>query len=112
MSKLKPTPSPVSEAMILICEKCGKSFASDSNESPSRAVQQDLKAKIKDLGKKGQWRAVVTSCMDICPKDEIAIGISWSESLGGQDEFFTVNSANPEVVTPLVIDKLMNTSEI
>lgn len=81
---------PVSEAIIMVCEKCGKKLASDPENNPSRALQTSLKEAIKSEFGKGKFRAVITSCMDICPKDEIAIAISRSEANGGRDEFFTV----------------------
>jgi len=81
---------PVSEAIIMVCEKCGKKLSSDPETNPSRLLQSSLKDAIKAEYGKGKFRAVITSCMDICPKDEIAIAISRSNANGGEDEFFTV----------------------
>jgi hypothetical protein len=103
--KLNPVVPPVSEALILICEKCGKKLARDSEENPSRALQSELKGKIKALDGKGKLRAVVTSCMDICPEGEIAIGISPSESRGGKDRFFTVKEGDPEKMANTILEQ-------
>jgi predicted metal-binding protein len=86
---MNDVPSPVSEALILVCEKCGKKLVSGDEENPARTLQTSLKEKIKEEHGKGKFRAVITSCMDICPKDEIAIGIL-RPSHSEKDEFFTV----------------------
>lgn len=72
---MQPATSPVSEALIFICEKCGKKLAS-GDENPARELQQAIKSEIKNIDGKGRWRASVTSCMDLCPKGEVAICIS------------------------------------
>jgi predicted metal-binding protein len=93
---MNDVPSPVSEALILVCEKCGKKLVSGDEENPSRTLQTSLKEKIKEEHGKGKFRAVITSCMDICPKDEIAVAIvrpsksSNDSATESKDEFFTV----------------------
>lgn len=74
--KIEKTEPPVTEAMIFICEKCGKKIASDAANNPAREIVDTLKAEIKANGHKGKLRAVLTSCMDICPENEIAMAIS------------------------------------
>jgi predicted metal-binding protein len=86
---MKTVPAPVSEALILICEKCGKKLVGEQDVNPSRDLQQSLKARIQSEGYKGRVRALVTSCMDVCPSGEIAIGISRA---GGGDEFLTLEA--------------------
>ena len=63
--KIDSVDSPVTDSMIFICEKCG-----------GKDLQQYMKSKIKDDGKKGVVRAVISGCMDICPKNAIAICVS------------------------------------
>ncbi len=92
--KVNDAEAPVSQALILICEKCGKKVATDFEHNPSRDLQAALKEEIKARGDKGVIRAVVTSCMDICPKDEIAIAISRSQQAGGQDRFYTIQGGD------------------
>jgi predicted metal-binding protein len=85
--RMNDIPSPVSEALILVCEKCGKKLVSGDAENPSKTLQMSMKEKIKEDHGKGVYRAVITSCMDICPKDEIAIAILRQN---GSNEFMTV----------------------
>ena len=80
---------PVNQALILICEKCGKKLAPDSENNLSQTLGLELKAKIKAAGGKGKIRAVVTGCLDVCPDGAIAIGISRANAFG--DEFYTFN---------------------
>lgn len=87
--KLTSVPSPVSQALILICEKCGKKLAPNDEENPSKTIQLALKEHIKSAGKKGVLRAVVSSCMDICPKGEIAVGIINVSPTNRGERFFT-----------------------
>lgn len=91
--KINDAEAPVSQALILICEKCGKKLASDSEQNPSRDLQAALKEEIKATGAKGVLRAVVTSCMDICPNGEITVAISRA---GSGDRFYTVEGGSVE----------------
>ncbi len=85
---MKTVPSPVSDALLLICEKCGKKLVGDTDANPARELQQALKERIKQTGLKGQVRAVVSSCMDVCPKGEIAVGVAYAGARNS--EFLTL----------------------
>jgi predicted metal-binding protein len=102
-TKLTPHVSPVSEALILICEKCGKKLVADSEPNPARELQLLLKEKIKTQGKKGQLRAVITSCMDLCPPGEIAICISVT---AGKNRYFTLEGGDSEAASRLLFEQL------
>jgi predicted metal-binding protein len=104
MPKITSVKPPVSEALILICEKCGKKL-SNSEDNPSRELQSALKEKIKSDGNKGVIRSVLTSCMDVCPKDEIAIAITTSD--GGKDRYFTLKSDHPEDEAQTLLNLLL-----
>jgi len=65
---------PVSQAMVFICEKCGKR-AKGSDKNPSHRLASKFKRLVKDEFGKGSVRIALTSCMDICPDDQIAISI-------------------------------------
>jgi predicted metal-binding protein len=65
---------PVSQAMVFICEKCGKR-AKGSDKNPSHRLASKFKRLAKDEFGKGSVRIALTSCMDICPDDQIAISI-------------------------------------
>lgn len=66
---ITPTEAPAEKGVVMICERCGgHSFAKD--------LKSELKHLAKDeLGKKA-LRVVFTSCMSICPKEGIAIGLA------------------------------------
>ena len=81
--------APVTEALIFICEKCGKKIASADRENPSRDLQQDLKAMIGETGNKGRIRAALTSCIDVCPKNAIAVAIV-DASRSRDDQYLTL----------------------
>jgi predicted metal-binding protein len=85
---LTPAIAPVSNALILICEKCGAKLVGEGTENPSRLLQKALKEKIRADERKGEIRAVVSSCMDICPESKIAIGIARSGN--ALTEYFTL----------------------
>jgi hypothetical protein len=64
----------VNQAMVFICEKCGKR-AKGSDKNPSHRLASKFKRLTKDEFGKGSVRIALTSCMDICPDDQIAISI-------------------------------------
>lgn len=100
-TQLTPVRSPVSQALILVCEKCGRKLAGEGEENPAKALQLSLKERIKADGKKGVLRAVVTSCLDVCPKGEVTVGIVRE----GSREFFTLRG-NVEHAAETVLDRL------
>jgi predicted metal-binding protein len=67
-----PSSPPVSQALVFICEKCGKR-AGDKHDSHRLASK--LKRHIKGEFSKGDIRIVLTSCMDLCPGDRIAVSL-------------------------------------
>jgi hypothetical protein len=82
--------APVDTALILICEKCGKNLGKHF----ARDVQRELKKAIRGGEEKQNFRAVLTGCMDLCPSDEITIGISRTM---GQNQFFTASGDAEEI---------------
>jgi predicted metal-binding protein len=101
--ELTPAESPVTEALILICEKCGKKLAAEGEENPSQQLKAVLKEKIRSVDKKGQWRAVVSSCMDVCPKDEITIAIAWADGQRGGNQFLTLRGKNADHASEAIL---------
>jgi predicted metal-binding protein len=87
---------PVSNALVLVCEKCGKRLESDSDKNPSR----QLVSRLKKLGKKrfgkGEIRAVATSCMDVCPDDQVCVALITFRGASSNTRFFTVDVDDPE----------------
>lgn len=88
---MKSAPSPVSRALILICEKCGKKISGDSagDTNVARLLQQSLKATIAESGNKGVARALITTCLNVCPKDAVAVGLVATS--GAAPRFFEVD---------------------
>jgi predicted metal-binding protein len=63
---------PVEDAMVFICEKCGKR-ADDGDKHASHKLASKFKRRVKREFGKGRVRIVLTSCMDACPDNRIAI---------------------------------------
>jgi predicted metal-binding protein len=67
-------PAPVGRAMVFICEKCSKRIGGDAKHASYK-----LASKLKRLAKhefgKGEVRIALTSCMDACPEERIAIAL-------------------------------------
>jgi predicted metal-binding protein len=82
---------PVSRALVLVCEKCGKRLKRDDDENPSRELVSRLKKKSKKLFDKGEVRALATSCMDICPDDQVSVAITTFRGKHPGTRFFTLD---------------------
>ena len=75
-ASLRTTEPPVTRALIMICEKCGKKLSKISGDDDlSRTLQKSLKAAIAEAGEKHEIRAVLSSCLNLCPDDAIALSI-------------------------------------
>jgi predicted metal-binding protein len=105
-SKFTFIDSPVSDAVILICDKCGKKLESDFDENPSRRLQKEIKSEIKSTIGKERVRAVLTSCLDVCPKNEIAIGISFTKFNSQESHFMTLKPNDPEDDAKNLVDQI------
>jgi ferredoxin len=81
MDVLHKVDSPVDTALILICEKCGKKLSDQgAGDDFARTFQKDLKATFGERYGKNTARAVVSSCMNVCP--EGAITVAFAETDG------------------------------
>ncbi len=62
--------------LVLVCDKCGGKLTADAKKGdPSaKALKDWLKGELKDRGAWGDTRVVVSSCLDICPKDKMTVG--------------------------------------
>jgi predicted metal-binding protein len=72
---LQAVESPVAQAMVLICEKCGKR-AGGSGKNVSYRLASHFKRQVKRAFGKGDIRIVLTTCMDICPDDRVTVAIT------------------------------------
>jgi predicted metal-binding protein len=88
--ELSPVASPVSEALILVCEKCGKKLVPEGEENPSKRLQLALKQRIFETGRKGRLRAVVSSCLDVCPVGELTVAVLSTGEAAEARRFFTL----------------------
>lgn len=87
---LEPVPPPVRQALVLICEKCGKKLQ-DGDANPSKELQSALKSHLKDALGKRQARPLLTSCFDLCPDRKIAVALV---PLAGSTQFFEIEKAD------------------
>lgn len=83
----QPEAPPWSDALVVICSKCGKKLASKENEDPSEELKGELKSRVKEEGLKHQLRVVTSSCMDLCPKDRIAVAVIRRDGRPAVDTF-------------------------
>jgi predicted metal-binding protein len=79
---------PVSKALVLVCEKCGKRLDKGDDENPSRKLVSRLKKAAKKSLERGEVRALATSCMDICPDGQVSVAIA---SMSAATRFLTVD---------------------
>jgi predicted metal-binding protein len=94
---------PVSNALILVCEKCGKRLDSDSDENPSRRLVSRLKKLAKKRLGKGEVRALVTSCMDVCPDDQVTVAVVTLHGAASNTRFFTVSVDDTEETSERIL---------
>jgi len=64
--------SPVSRAIVFICEKCGRRADLDGKNASHRLAAK-LKRACKRRFERGEVRIALTSCMDICPEEQITV---------------------------------------
>jgi predicted metal-binding protein len=100
---MQPIEAPVSNALILVCEKCGKRMDSDFDENPSRRLVSRLKKLAKKRFGRGEVRAVLTSCMDICPDDRVSVALVTFRGAASNTRFFAVKVDDPEETSQRVL---------
>jgi len=64
--------SPVSRAMVFICEKCGRRGDLDGKNASHRLASK-LKRACKRSFERGEVRIALTSCMNVCPEEQITV---------------------------------------
>jgi predicted metal-binding protein len=100
---MQPVDAPVSNALVLVCEKCGKRLDSDFDENPSRRLVSRLKKLAKKRFGRGEVRAVLTSCMDICPDDRVSVALVTFRGAASKTQFFTVKPDDPEATSQRIL---------
>ena len=100
MESIEP---PVSKALVLVCEKCGKRLDKNADENPSRKLVSRLKKMAKKSLERGEVRAVATSCMDICPDGQVSVAIA---SVSGATRFLTVELDDVDETAHLILKEI------
>ncbi len=78
-----------SDSVVMICSTCGKQFENSKLADSPERIKKELKSLTKErLGK--AVRVITTSCLNICPKDKIAI------VKGSKSKFEAIN-VDPEI---------------
>lgn len=108
LAGLEAAEAPVSRALLTVCEKCGRKLAGDKDakDTPSTELRKALKEKCAEAFGKGVVRPVTSSCMDICPRDRIAVGFLPVGGKGGGACFFTVDPSDPARVSGEILEVL------
>lgn len=99
--------SPVAQAMVSICEKCGKR-AGGSGKNVSHRLASHFKRQVKREFSKGDIRIVLTTCMDICPDERVAVAIT-PIALGVAPLFLVVDIDDAEASSEALIGALRRT---
>jgi predicted metal-binding protein len=105
-NKLTSVSSPVTRALVMICDKCGRKLEESEEKNPSRVIQKRLKQEFKEVYGKGAARAVTTSCLDICPEDRIAVGIVKFGEERSTTEFFLVEGQDCDGDMKAIFEKI------
>ncbi len=58
----------------MVCTKCSRKIVGD--EALADSIKKVLKTSFKDAGMGKNVRTVTSSCLDICPKDRVAIAVA------------------------------------
>lgn len=98
-----------SEAVILICEKCGKSLddlrlKEDGNAAEN--LKKYLKSQLKEQGHSKEIRVVNSGCLDICLKNKVAISYNPVNTNKHHQQTFTVH---PEEDRERILNYLLGT---
>ena len=63
------------DALVLVCEKC-----CDKKDVSAKDLRKDIKSQFKEQGLGHQIRVVSTSCLGICPKNQISMAVASSHT--------------------------------
>src|SRR3954453_849712 len=100
---------PVSTGLILICDKCGKRMKADLDENPSRELVARLEKDSKEVFGKGEVRAALTSCFDICPEERISVAIVPTGGRANGARCFTVKASDIKGTSETILKEARRT---
>jgi predicted metal-binding protein len=86
--------TPWSDAVLMICEKCGKSLDDlklEESGNASENLKKYLKGQMKDHGLNKNIRIVNSSCLDVCIKNAVAISYNPVDTKTHAQQTFTVH---------------------
>lgn len=106
MTSLEKTSAPV-ETLILICEKCGKKLTQDEQNNPSSVIQKNLKSRIKQELPPRTARAIITSCMNICPSGAITVAKIAPLHRNTDAQFYILHDKDAEKAASLIFEQLI-----
>jgi predicted metal-binding protein len=98
---IEAMPAPVNRAMVFICQKCGKRAGDDKHASHRLASR--LKRAAKGEFGKGEVRILLTSCMDACPEDRIAVSVQPLKGRGAA-QFFEADVRDAEAGSQALLE--------
>ena len=100
-----------SDAVVLICEKCGKSLdglkLKEDGSAPEN-MKKYLKGQMKERGFGKSIRVINSGCIDICIKNRVAISYNPNDTSLHPQQTFTVH---PEEDREQVLRFLLETLE-
>lgn len=77
MAHFEEVDPPWSDALVMVCSKCFKRRGGSGGELKSEDdLKGYLKSEFKHGGYKGKVRVVVSTCLDICPDDKLAVAVA------------------------------------
>jgi hypothetical protein len=106
---MHPVDPPVSTGLILVCDKCGKRLEADLDKNPSRELVSRLKKGSKALFGKGEIRAALTTCLDICPEERISVAIVPTGAGSTATKYFTVRPSDIEATSDKILKEARRT---
>jgi predicted metal-binding protein len=93
---LRREAAPAECAVVFICEKCGKGA-----DFSGRDLKQEIRARLKEDGRKGEVRVVLSSCLDLCPKDGITVAVA-STARSKPTSFFVARGDSGEAASAVL----------
>jgi len=101
--------TPWSDAVVMICEKCGKSLGDlklKEEGNASENLKRYLKGQLKEMGHGKQIRVVNSGCLDVCIANKVAISYNPIDTTKHHQQTFTVH---PEEDREQILNYLLGT---
>jgi predicted metal-binding protein len=101
-SKIQVTHVGWDQALVIICTKCGKQFEKTDEKNAPERIKSELKSRAKlELG--NSVRVITASCLNICPKDQIAVAIAQKN----HSSVFEAYSVDPAISGDAIFEKIL-----